>query len=185
LSSVDDWELAEGAAAPLGASFVPGVQSFNFALYSKNATSVTLLLYRALEDPVNPVAEVYLDARVNRTSNVWHCLVPLNQTQGATHYAYRVDGPFDPYNGHRFDIRKVLSDPFARDIYFPPTFDREACKVAGPTDGKAPLGVLPSTEPDNYDWGGDRHLKHTGDTIVYELHVKLVQNVPLFPQILI
>lgn len=121
---------------------------------------------------MNPVAEVYLDARVNRTSNVWHCLVPLSQTLDATHYAYRVDGPFDPWNGHRFDIRKILTDPFARELYFPPGFDREACKVPGPTDGKAPLGVLPPIEQDNYDWDEDRHLKHTGDTIVYELHVK-------------
>ena len=43
------WTSTEGSAYPLGATWVPDEQAYNFALYSKHATKVTLLLFREEE----------------------------------------------------------------------------------------------------------------------------------------
>ena len=49
-----DWTTTEGSPFPLGATWVEKDSAWNFALYSKDAESVTLLLY-AEADLVNPV----------------------------------------------------------------------------------------------------------------------------------
>ena len=37
------WVTVEGSAYPLGATWIAGEKAYNFALYSKHATSVALL----------------------------------------------------------------------------------------------------------------------------------------------
>src|SRR5205085_2367980 len=69
------------------------------------------------------------------------------------------------------DSQKILIDPFAPAVFFPPAFSRAACARPGPTAGKAPLGVLPKHDLP-FDWGDTPQPRHTHDTIVYELHVK-------------
>ena len=84
---------AGGAAA--GSALDGGTQ---FALFSRHATAVSLLLF---EDAsvAEPVAEIRLDRKHHRTGDVWHVLV---QGVGAGWcYLYRVDGPFAPQQGHR------------------------------------------------------------------------------------
>ena len=66
---------------------------------------------------------------------------------------------------------KILFDPYAEELFFPPNFSREAAKYSGPNDGRAVLGVLPGEEPE-FDWGPQLPPRHRHDTIVYELHVK-------------
>ncbi len=39
------WSETEGSSYPLGAIWLEKERSYNFALYSRHATSVTLLLY--------------------------------------------------------------------------------------------------------------------------------------------
>src|SRR5215208_4796284 len=92
LRTVEDWELIEGAPAPLGATWVEAQQAYNFALYSRSATGVTLLLYTEA-DPLVPAHQIQLDPQINKTNRIWHCWVPATQVNGATLYAYRVDGP--------------------------------------------------------------------------------------------
>jgi isoamylase len=168
--TIDAWETTEGAPWPLGVSWIASHGVFNFALYSRYATAVTLLFYRA-SDPKTPVFEYRFVPRRNKTGRVWHALVPLADLHGATLYAYRVDGPRDPSDGHRFDREKVLLDPFAPSVYFPPGYDREATRRRGPTDGRTPLGVLPLPRPP-FDWGDEARPRHTHDLVVYELHVR-------------
>lgn len=170
LRTIEDWEKVEGVPAPLGVTWLEEQQAYNFALFSRYATGVTLLLYTE-EDPVTPVYTYHLNYLINKTGRIWHCWVPAGELRGATLYAYRVEGPFDPASGHRFDPQKILLDPYATDVYFPPGFSRAAAIQAGPTDGAAPLGVLPR-QHDPFDWGSDPHPCHTHDMIVYELHVK-------------
>jgi glycogen operon protein len=170
LRTIDPWERAEGAPAPFGATWVASHRAYNFALFSRNATAVTLLFYRR-DDPVTPVAQHPFDPQVNKTGPIWHCWLPAGALNGATLYAYRVEGPRDPARGHRFDPQKVLLDPFARGVYFPPGYSRAAACGPGPTDGKAPLGALPVPRP-VFDWGTDHRPRHTHDAVVYELHVK-------------
>jgi glycogen operon protein len=104
----------------------------------------------------------------HRTGRVWHLRLPLGDLGAARYYAYSVDGP--PGNGNRFDPDKVLLDPYARAIFFPPGFDRGAASRPGSNAGRAPLGVLPKPRPP-FDWTGDRKPRHTHDTVIYEMHV--------------
>ena len=163
-------KILAGSPWPLGVQWVEGDDSFNFALYSKHATGVTLVCY-AEEDPGRPIFECRLVHPAHKTGNVWHCQVPASELRGATVYAYRVEGPHAPEHGHRFDPQKVLLDPYAPSVFFPPRFSRDACAQTGPTDGRAPLGrlpgktpVAPATEP------APRYSSR--DAIIYELHVK-------------
>jgi len=144
--------------------------AFNFSLYSKHATGVVLLCY-ADDDTVKPVYEFRFRHPAHKTGNVWHCRIPAKQLRGATLYAYRVEGPYALEHGHRFDPQKVLLDPYAPSVYFPPAFSRDACKGTGATDGRAPLGRLPRTGIGALETeAGPRHTAQ--DTIIYELHVK-------------
>jgi glycogen operon protein len=168
LGVIDDWERREGVPTPLGATWVPQADGWNFSLYSRVATSVTLLLYGA-DDVTTPLLELPLDPREDKTGRIWHRLIPAGQVPGATYYAYRVDGPGGAPN--RFRPDKVLVDPMARRLHFPPGFSREAARGEEPNDGRAVLGVLPTP-----DWEAEPRPRpgprHTHDTIVYEMHVK-------------
>jgi isoamylase len=164
-----------GWPAPLGAAWVADRQVYNFSLSSRHASGVTLLLYRR-SDPVRPVFEYRFDPLLNKTGQVWHCQVTPEQAADAELYAYRVEGPFNLKEGDRFDPYKVLLDPYARGVWFPLGFDRKACGRPGPTDGKAPLGVLPPRTPPGVELfhTPERPLRpcHGHDAIIYELHVR-------------
>ncbi len=167
---IDSWERAEGSPAPLGATWVEFEKAWNFAIYSRHATGVTLLLYGD-EDFAQPVHQLSLDPIYNKTGRTWHCFVPEQIAPGARYYAYKVSGPSEPARVHRFDPEKILVDPFTEAVHFPPGFSRSAAKLPGSNSGRAPLGVLPRRRP-AFDWDGGFPPRHTHDTIVYELHVK-------------
>ncbi len=169
-SAIPTWDAAEGAPAPLGPSWSNEHAGWNFALYSRNARSVTLLLYAPGNSSL-PVYQRRLDRLVHKTGRVWHCRVRADEAPGAAHYGYRVEGEPGARDGHRFDPEKVLLDPYAPAVHFPPGYSREACKGAGPTDGRAPLGVLPRGERHPVRPQG-RRVRHSHDTVVYELHVR-------------
>jgi isoamylase len=169
-ASFDEWDRKEGTPGPMGVTWIASLNAWNFALYSRRATGVTLLLYGAA-DPRNPVFEARLNARINKSGRIWHCWVPAAQAKGATFYAYRVEGRRDPDIGYCFDSQKILLDPFAPGVYFPPEYDRQAAVHDGANDGRAPLGILPnsSSQPDS---DVERAPRPSYDLIVYELHVK-------------
>lgn len=168
--SVEHWDKAEGRPFPFGASWLASEEAWNFALFSRSATAVTLLLFD--EDAVNPLFKLALDSVQNKTGPIWHCVVPQAAAVGARYYGYRIDGPRDPVRGHRFDAQKVLLDPFASVVKFPGDFSREAASKPGTNDGRAPLGVLPQSTEDQFEESVATPPRHTHDTIVYELHVK-------------
>lgn len=166
------WFSTEGTALPLGATWLPEEQAYNFALYSKHATKVTLLLFRE-EDVKSPVMEFRFDHGVNKSGRIWHCRLPRKTMQDATHYAYLVDGPTSgaAHDLHAFDAEKLLLDPYAKQVYFPPSFDREAAKRPGSNLGCAPLGVLFEDHAE-FDWGDDSVRFHEHDLVIYEMHVR-------------
>jgi isoamylase len=166
---VEAWD-DEGGLAPPGATWLETQQTWNFALYSRHARGVTLLLYGET-DFVHPVFELKLDPLRNKTARVWHCLVTQKSAPDACYYAYRVEGPWNPAVGHRFDRDKVLFDPYAEELFFPPDFCREAARRPGPNDGRAVLGVLPRAKQP-FNWGTKPSPRHTHAAVVYELHVK-------------
>src|ERR1051325_64524 len=101
-----------GRAWPLGVEWVEADNAFNFALYSRHATGVTLLCYRE-NDPANPVFQYRFQHPAHKTGSIWHGRIPAHALHEATLYAYRVDGPNEPDRGQRFDPQKVLLDPYA------------------------------------------------------------------------
>ncbi len=165
------WATAEGLPFPLGATRIEEENAYNFALYSKHAESVTLLLYGE-SDLVNPVLAFHFDFLKNKTGRIWHCRIPLVSMRGASFYAYRVEGPTPngQFEWHWFDRDKILLDPYAKSVFFPPDFDRLAAARPGSNAGKAPLGIL-SGDSEHFDWRGDHRPWHEADTVIYELHV--------------
>lgn len=155
----------------MGVTWVPQLEAWNFALYSRRATGVSLLLYTA-QDQVTPLIEYTLDVRANKSGRIWHCWVPADRAAGAAYYAWRVEGRHDPAAGYRFDSDKILLDPFAPAVFFPPGYDRDAACRPGPNDGHAPLGVLPRKPPRKLFRNEPDAPRASYDLIVYELHVK-------------
>jgi isoamylase len=172
-----NWTAAEGTPFPPGATWVEEAQAWNFSLYSKHAESVTLLFY-ADADLIRPVFTYRFDYLRNKSGRVWHCRIPRADLRGARYYAYSVAGPepFGRLRWHRFDPDKVLFDPYAKAVFFPPAFDRAAAARPGPNAGKAPLGLIAGAEA--FDWGDDRRPRHQSDTVIYELHVRGFTNNP-------
>ena len=173
------WASVEGAPRPLGVTWVPEERAYNFALYSKHATSVTLLAYRA-DDCVQPIVVRAQDHLHHKSGRIWHCRLSEAELHGARYYAYLVDGP--PPEGqfawHAFDPEKILLDPYACAVFLPPAFDPAAAVGRGSNAGRAPLGVLPV--PDGEGVAGASlarqpllHARqHDADAIIYELHVR-------------
>ena len=163
------WAAAEGLPFPLGATWIEEEQAFNFALYSKHAESVELLLYGS-GDIVTPVLAHAFDYLSNKSGRIWHCRIPLAAMKGAAYYAYRVGGPLPAgrFEWHAFDRDKVLLDPYARSVFFPPSLDRLAASRPGSNAGKAPLGVIAGERGRS---GKEGRARHEGTAVIYELHV--------------
>ncbi|MFW6169506.1 MAG: glycogen debranching protein [Planctomycetota bacterium] len=167
-----DWFTVEGVPYPLGATWIAEEQAYNFAIYSKYATWVTLLLFRT-DELTEPVISKTLDHLKHKSGRIWHCRIPKKAMRGARYYAYQMDGPrsHQPFELHAFDREKVLLDPYAKSVHFPETFDRRAAMRPGSNMGQAPLGVLYEDEP-AFDWGADGAPFHQHDLVVYEMHVR-------------
>src|SRR6266542_7870 len=167
---MNQWSAIEGTPAPLGATWIAAEQAYNFALYSRHATSVTILLY-AEDNLQRPVHFVRLHHLVNKSGPIWHCRVPMAALRNAHYYTYIVEGPDDETAGHRFDNQKLLLDPYAKAVFFPPSFSRAAATGPGLNVGKALLGVI-DVGGRAFDWGADARPRHSSDSIIYELHVR-------------
>jgi glycogen operon protein len=139
----------------------------NFSVFSKHAAMIELLLFED-ENAIQPKKIIPLDADEHRTYDYWHVFVP-DLRQGQV-YAYRAHGPFDPARGLRFDAQKVLLDPYGLAVAVPVTYDRWAGARPGDNVATAMKSVV--TDPDLYDWEGDRPLNRPfAETVIYELHV--------------
>lgn len=132
----------------------------NFAIFSKQATSVSLLLY--FDQQQTPKHEIRFDSKLNRTGAVWHILI--QNLPDSFYYMYRIDGPRNLEQGHIFDAKQLLLDPYAKFIAGMETWGKRATK---------PHQVLCYFENTTYDWGNDQAPNiPLSDTIIYELHVR-------------
>ncbi len=161
-------DLGVGRPAPLGATRTE--RGINFAVYARHADALRLLLFKGL-DARMVAADFALNPRVHRTQDIWHAEVTYRALSGAGGYAFRAEGPAE--GPHRYDAEKILLDPYARRVLFPPGHRRAAAKGEGSTLGRAPVAALPRAAPRLFDWSGDRRPAHPPHRrVIYELHVR-------------
>ena len=99
-----------GDPYPLGATW--NGEGVNFALFSEHAHAVALCIF----DPGGRRIIETIDMRW-QTDQVWHCYLP--EASPGLLYGYRVSGPYQPEHGHRFNDKKVLIDPYAKQLTGP------------------------------------------------------------------
>lgn len=167
------YATSPGVPLPQGAHLAS--DGVNFAIFSRHATRVWLLIFRTEEDE-QPYQTIELDRQYHKTGDIWHVRV-LGAGRGLL-YAFRVDGPMLPEKGHRYDPSKVLIDPFATAVVGSGRLDFG--RICGPdsdmsearcTENAALLKCL--VTENGFDWGDDRPLHHAwSDLVIYEAHVR-------------
>jgi len=170
LKSLPSWR---GHAYPLGATWCG--DGVNFAIFSEHATGVELCLFDRLGEP--ETARVRFNDRAN---HVWHAFVP--GLKPGQLYGYRVDGPFEPTRGHRFNPNKVLLDPYAKaiagrvdwsDEMFGYTIGHAEADLSFDARNNAPRVPKSIVVDSTFSWGTDlRPNRPLHETVVYEVHVK-------------
>ena len=106
-ASSKQWSVEAGEWQRLGAIY--NGEGTNFALFSAHADRVELCLYD--DSGQTEISRIELQ---EYTNEVWHAYLP--EVRPGMLYGYRVHGPHDPVNGHRFNANKLLLDPYAREI---------------------------------------------------------------------
>jgi glycogen operon protein len=155
-----------GRSSPLGATVRDG--GVNFSLFSRGGTGVELLFFER-EDDARPARVIRIDPASQRIYHYWHLFVP--GVRPGQIYGYRVDGPFDPASGMRFDPTKVLLDPYGRAVVVPKGYSRDSAREENDNAATAMKSVV--VDPGAYDWEGDAPLRlPSSRTIIYEMHVR-------------
>ena len=98
--------VREGSPFPRGATW--DGKGTNFALFTAHGTRVEVCFY---DESGNETGRIDLP---EYTDEVWHGYVP--GVGPGQLYGYRVHGPYEPENGHRFNPNKLLLDPYAKQI---------------------------------------------------------------------
>ena len=166
-----DRTLLPGTPYPLGATPTP--RGTNFAIFSENATAVSVCFF---DETGHQTDCIYLR---ERTAFVWHGLV--RNIKAGQRYGFRVEGPWEPERGLRFNAKKLLVDPYAK-------------ALTGDVDWKAPIfpykvetgndlalderdsaaGVPKAVVIDGkFDWNGDCPPETPlADSVIYEVNVR-------------
>ena len=145
--------LLPGKPHPLGAT--PTSIGTNFSLFSENATSVSVCLFDEAGEQIDCVA------LRERTAFVWHGLI--RDIKPGQRYGYRVEGPWQPEHGLRFNSNKLLVDPYAKALtghvdWKAPIFPYDVATGNDLTrdDRDSAAGVPKSIVIDShFDWEGD------------------------------
>jgi glycogen operon protein len=157
----------------MGAVWIDEERAYNFSLYAHHAESVVILLFGD-DDAAGPLLEYRLDPRINKTWSVWHCRLRGPEAERARYYAYRIDGPRfgGPGQWQPYDPQKVLLDPAAKAVFFPPAFDRKAAQLPGSNLGRAPLGLLPPRQTHVEPEYRPTPRRDSHSVVIYEMHVR-------------
>jgi glycogen operon protein len=161
-----------GKPYPLGATW--NGEGVNFALFSEHARGVELCLFDEAGG-----SEVRVPLR-ERSEHVWHAYLP--EVRPGQIYGYRVDGPWEPEQGHRFNRNKLVVDPYAKafsgeidwsDDVFGYTIgspDADLTFDERDSAGFVPKGVVIDT---SFTWEGDRAPRIPWHrTVIYECSVR-------------
>ncbi len=165
--------LREGLPYPRGAYW--DGKGVNFALFSAHATRVELCLFDSQGHK-----EIERIEMPEYTDEIWHGYV--EDARPGTVYGYRVHGPYEPENGHRFNPNKLLLDPYAREhvgelkwdpACFGYTIGKEGDDLT--LDERDSAAFMPKcvVVDQSFDWQGNRKpLVAWDQTVIYETHVR-------------
>ncbi len=168
--------IREGIPSPRGATW--DGRGTNFSVFSEHATKVEVCLFD--EDGAEEVQRIELPEYTNQ---VWHGYIEgLRPGAG---YGYRVHGPYEPENGHRFNPNKLLLDPYAvahmGQLQWDPAIFGYVMESGDPatfdTRDSAPFMPKCLIADQGFDWSGQparlgRLRRAWDETVIYEIHVK-------------
>ena len=158
------FKTARGSCHPFGATAQHG--GVNFAVFSRHAQAVSLVLFR--EGREEPIAEIPLDPRINKTGDIWHLFV--HGLSSNSLYGYRVSGPNLPKSGHRFNASAILLDPYARALSGGHHWGHADVTHGNPHNRLTRRSRIVA---DDFDWEDDVPLATPlAQTVIYELHVR-------------
>jgi isoamylase len=165
--------VREGLPYPRGATW--DGKGVNFAVYSAHATKVELCLF---DHSGRETDRIELPEYRDET---WHGYVP--DLRPGQIYGYRVHGPYEPDEGHRFNPNKLVLDPYARAHigglkWDPAVFaykvgDAQADLSFDERDS-APFMPKCVVVDANFDWAKEKVWRPVpwDRTIIYETHVR-------------
>ncbi|REA64018.1 glycogen debranching enzyme GlgX [Dyadobacter luteus] len=167
-------KILPGKPYPLGATW--DGKGINFAVFSENADGVELCLFKDKN-----ASDEHVKIKIEEvTHHIWHVYVP-GLTPGQL-YGYRVHGPYEPQNGHRFNSNKLLLDPYAKAItgdiewddsvfgYHIGSQQEDLSFNEADSAGFMPKAVAINPE---FDWQHDQRPDTPyHNTVIYEVHVK-------------
>lgn len=163
--------ITEGRPFPRGACF--DGEGTNFALFSAHATRVELCLF----DDDGKETRIELP---EYTDEIWHGYLP--GVRPGQLYGYRVHGPYEPEQGHRFNPNKLLIDPYARELagelawcdeLYGYTVGHPDKDLSFDERDSAPFVPKAVVVDEAYDWDGDeRPMLPWDETIIMETHVR-------------
>ncbi len=167
-------KIYPGSPYPLGATVTP--DGVNFALYADNATAVELCLF---DEPHGKTETTKIKIK-ERSHHVWHVLLP--DVKPGQLYGYRVHGPYNPSEGHRYNPHKLLIDPYAKaiagtikwsDALFGYELGNPDEDLKMSEQDSAPFIPKSVVIDSNFDWGDDKPLKLPyHKSVIYETHLK-------------
>lgn len=170
-------EILRGTPLPFGVKLRDG--GANFSILSRNAHSVTLVLFNSI-DPDSKFTEINFDPKINKTGDIWH--IWIDDIKEGQLYGYRINGPYDPESGFRFNRNKLLLDPHARAVtgnfqwdlsdargYDPESSQEDLSFSIKDSAPGSPKCIVIQENFELYEKPLKRPLK---DTVIYELHVK-------------
>ena len=141
-----------GRGDPLGAVVRPN--GVRFAVVSRHATRVWLALFEDADDQT-PAVEFEFKPERYRIGDIWS--IYIHALPAGVFYMYRMAGPCEPENGHRYDPGRYLLDPYAR-------------VVVGDVHGGRAKGLVVD---EKLDWPDDVRPRIPQDElIIYETHVR-------------
>lgn len=153
--------LRPGFPIPFGATLAG--RGINFSIFSRHATACTLVLF----EPENqePFAEIPFPAEF-RVGDVFVMIV-FDLDYENLEYGFRMDGPFMPQQGHRFEVSRVLLDPMARSISGREVWGAE------PDHSHHHYPYRARIVPEDFDW---ESIQPPGlpfeELVIYEMHVR-------------
>jgi glycogen operon protein len=162
-----------GSPHPLGATW--DGSGVNFALFSEHATGVQLCLFDSADDRMERVCIPVTE----QTDRIWHAYLP--DVRPGQLYGYRVYGPYQPAEGHRFNHHKLLIDPYAKalvgrlkwhDALFGYRLGDPKGDLSFDRRDSAPYMPKGRVVDPAYTWGRGSHQRPWDETIIYEMHVR-------------